>query len=163
MVSRVLITQGMRPFAQRVGKLLQGQYTVQFGAAEEIPQVLLHTGNYIQFSGVDAAAFEHELLRACLDNGIDAVIPLGEREIGLLARTQQLFAEYDIAIWMPDVTYPDELKLLRNPERHLPLVVLDHGVAVGGGDQSFVQPTELSGVFARPMPSETLALCCIAD
>src|SRR3546814_15602118 len=99
MTNRVLITQGTRPFAQRVGKLLQTHYKVQFGSADEVPQVLLQTGNYIQFPGVDTAAFEHELLRSCLDNRIDVVIPLGAKEIDLLARAQQLFAEYGIAVW----------------------------------------------------------------
>ena len=43
----VLITQGMRPFAQRVGKLLQTRYAVRFGSADEVPRVLLQTGKYV--------------------------------------------------------------------------------------------------------------------
>ena len=162
MAGRVLITQGTRPFAQRVGKLLQEQYEVQFGSAEEVPQVLLQTGNYIQFPGVDTVAFEHELLRTCLDNRIDVLIPLGEKEIGLLARAQQLFAEYDIAIWIPDAAHSETLGLMRNPERRFPLLVLNHGVAVAGEQQGNPSGT-LSGVFTQPTPSAGLALCCIAD
>ncbi|MEC3881420.1 hypothetical protein [Parapedobacter sp. 10938] len=161
MASRILITHGTRPFAQRVGKLLRDRYEVRFGSADDVPHVLLQTGNYIQFPGVDTAAFEHELLRTCLDNHIDAVVPLGEKEMGLLARAQLLFAEYSIAIWMPDGGYLGGLNLLRNPERQWPLVVLDHGVAVAGA-QLEEQPTALSGVFTRPSPTEALALCCIA-
>lgn len=162
MERRVLITQGTRPFAQRVGKLLPSPYQVRFGSADEIPQVLLQTGHYIQFPGVDTAAFEHELLRACLDNGIEVVIPLGEQEIDLLARAKQLFAEYGIAIWMPDAAHPGELVLVSNPERHLPLVVLDRGVVVSEGQQG-EQPGTLSGVFTRRISTEALALCCITD
>ena len=162
MTDRVLITQGTRPFAQRVGQLLQNRYAVQFGSAEAIPEVLLGTGNYIQLPGAATPAFEHELLRKCLDNRVDVLIPLGEREIDLLARAQQLFAEYDIAIWIPDMAGAGELKLLRNPERRFPLLVIDHGVAVAG-EQQGKYPATLSGVFAVLVPAETLALCCIAD
>ncbi|HWK99218.1 MAG TPA: hypothetical protein VNQ55_04700 [Parapedobacter sp.] len=162
MAGRVLITQGIRPLAQRVGKLLQGQYEVKFGSAEEVPQVLLQRGNYIQFPGVNTVAFEHELLRICLDNGIDVLIPLGEKEIGLLARAQQLFAEYDIAIWIPDATQSEKLSLIRNPDRPLPLLVLDRGVTVAG-EQPGNPVGALSGVFTQPTPAAGLALCCIAD
>ncbi|MGV3763247.1 hypothetical protein [Parapedobacter sp.] len=162
MASRVLITHGTRPFAQRVGKLLPGRYEVRFGSADEIPQVLLQTGNYIQFRGVDTAAFEHELLRTCLDNEIDVVVPLGEREIDLLAHAQQLFTEYGVAVWIPDAVYGGRPTLLRDPERRLPLVLLDHGVTVAGEPQEG-QSASLSGVFTRPSPSEPLVHCCIAE
>lgn len=162
MATRILITHGTRPLAQRVGKLLQGQYDVQFGSADEMPQVLLHTGQYVQFPGVDAAAFEHGLLRACLDNRIDVLIPLGEKEMGLLRPAQPLFAEYGIAIWIPDAAHSGELGLMGNPERRFPLVVLDQGVAVAG-EPVDKQPAALSGVFVRPAPTEALELCCVVD
>lgn len=162
MAVRILITQGTRPFAQRVGQLLQGQYTVQFGSAEAVPQVLLATGNYIQLIGVEAAAFEHELLRKCLDYRIGVLIPLGEREIGLLARAHQLFAEYGVAIWMPDAKHLGELEVIRNLERRLPLAVLDRGITVAG-ERQVEHPATLSGVFTQPTTGDGLALCCIAD
>jgi len=142
--------------------LLQGTYEVRFGSADDVPRVLLQTGNYIQLPEVGTAAFEHELLRACLDNHIDAVVPLGEKEVDALAGVQQLFAEYGIALWMPDAVYAGAHSRLRNPERRLPLVVLDRGNAVAGR-QPDEQADGLSGVFTRATPEETLALCCIAD
>lgn len=158
----MLITHGTRPFAQRVGKLLQPQYDVLFGSADEVSDVLLQTGRYIQLPGADTAAFEHGLLRSCLDNGIDVVVPLGEKEVGLLGHAQQLFAEYGIAIWIPDAVHPEEVNWMRNPDRHLPLMVLNRGVVVIG-DQHPAQPDTLSGVFTRPTPTEGMRLCCIAD
>ncbi|MFB2121409.1 hypothetical protein [Parapedobacter sp. 2B3] len=162
MASRVLITQGTRPFAQRVGRLLQASYTVQFGSADEVPAVLLHTGNYFQLPAINAPAFEHELLRTCMDNGIDTLIPLGEKEIRLLVRTQELFAEYGIAIWIPDVALFGELDVISHPDRRCPLVVLNRGMAVAGGQQH-AYPDTLSGVFAELGPTDGLALCCVAD
>ncbi|WP_262246144.1 hypothetical protein [Parapedobacter soli] len=162
MSGRILITQGTRPFAQRVGKLLQVQYEVLFGAADEIPQVLLRTGNYMQFPQVNAAAFEHVMLRTCLDGGVDVLIPLGEQEIRALARTQQLFAEYGIAVWVPDAGHLDELGMMRNPGRHYPLLVLDRGTAVVGEQPPTLTHT-MSGVFARLDSAHELAWCCIAD
>lgn len=161
MARTVLITQGMRPFAQRVGKLLQVDYAVRFGSADEIPHVLLQLDSYIQIPGVDTGAFEHEVLRICLDNRIDVLIPLGEKEIDLLDRAQQLFAEYNIAVWLPDATHPGVLNRVKNPERRLPLLILDRGVAVAGATESKYRNT-LSGVFTQPT-SDELALCCIAD
>src|SRR5690606_18818654 len=96
LADRVLITQGTRPFAQRVGKLLQMEQSVQFGTAEEIPDVLLQTSKYIRLPAADIPAFEHEMLRTCLDNGIDVLIPLGETEVYLLSMVLALFAEYGI-------------------------------------------------------------------
>lgn len=166
MAGSILITYGTRPLAQRVGKLLQGAYEVQFGSAADIPHVLLQTGKYIQLPGADTAAFEHALLRICLDSSIDVVIPLGTKEIDFLVATKQLFAEYGIAIWVPDAAYGAFDRLV-NPERRLPLVVLNHGVAVAGELQEvqpdMLSPVMLSGVFARPVPMDGLALCCIAD
>jgi len=162
MANKVLITQGTRPFAQRVGKLLQAQQTVQFGTADEIPHVLLQTGDYVRFAGVDTPAFEHEILRTCLDNGIDVLIPLGEAEVYLLSRAQALFAEYGIAMWIPDAIHLAQLEIIRNPERRYPLLVLDHGVAVAG-EQQGEYSRALSGVFTRPTPNDELVLCCITD
>lgn len=159
MAGKVLITYGTRPLAQRVAKLLEGRYGVLFGSADDIPEVLVQTGNYVRLPGAHTAAFEHVLLRVCLDNGIDVVIPLGGEEIDLLARTKPLFAEYGIAVWVPDPAPGESLARLVNPERRLPLVVLDHGMAVAGGHQEG-QPATLSGVFTRPAPLEGLTLCC---
>ena len=156
----MLITHGTRPFAQRVGKLLQPRYEVLFGSADELPHVLLQVGGYMWLPDAGTAAFEHELLTSCLDNGIDVVVPLGEDEVGLLARAQPLFAEYGIALWMPDTMHPEEVRLMHDPDRRLPLLVLDRGVAVAG-DQQQAHPPTLSGVFAQPNPGEGLQLCCI--
>lgn len=145
MAGRILITHGTRPFAQRVGQLLQDRYTVQFGSSEAMPQVLVETGNYLVLPGAGTPAFEHELLKACLDNRIDVLLPLGEREIQLLSRAQQLFAEYGIDIRVPDAVDSGAMNLIRNPERRFPLRILDQGV------------------FTQLAPTSELALCCIAD
>lgn len=162
MKGKLLITQGTQPFAQRVGKLLDGQYDVCFGAAGDIPEVLLRNKHYLQLPIHTEAAFEHEVLRTCLDQAVDAVIPLGEKEMDLLGRARQLFAEYGIAIWLPDEAHPSGLALLRNPDRRFPLVVVDHGVAVAGEQCDGLDAT-LSGVLAELDGERTLALCCITD
>ena len=162
MKGKVLITQGTQPFAQRVGKLLDGQYEVCYGAAGDIPAVLLRNKNYLQLPVHTEAAFEHEVLRTCLDRAVDAVIPLGEKEMDLLGRARQLFTEYGIAIWLPDAAHPSGPGLLKNPDRRFPLVVVDRGVVMAGEQRSDLGTT-LSGVFAEVNGEKELALCCITD
>lgn len=161
MASTVLITQGTRPFAQRVAKLLPAVQTVLF-CADELPVVLLRVGNYFKAPSTDTPAFVHEMLKLCLDNDVDTLIPLGKHELYAMAEARQLFSEYDIAIWVPEVADLTALPVIENPPRQLPLLLLHNGTAItpalyGGHFDT------LSGVFTPSDSGDELALCCIAD
>ncbi len=162
MVGKVLITQGTRPFAQRVAKLLSAQRVVWFGAADEIPDVLLRMDSYLKIPRADAQAFAHEILKICLDHEIEILIPLGEHELYPMAEARQLFSEYGIAIWVPGVAQLAELPVIGNPPRQFPLMVLCHGTVVVGahGGERY---GALSGVFTQSDSGGELALCCVAD
>ena len=163
MKGKVLITQGVRLFALRVGQLLGDQFDVFFGTADEIPSVLLQQERYLKLPSHTHAAFEHELLRICLDNAIDTVIPLGESEIALLGSAVPLFAEYGISIWAPHGSRLGALTLLRDPDRRFTPVVVDRGRVVAGNMQSPEFAHTLSGVFAQVEAANEMALCCVVD
>lgn len=162
MQNNVLITHGIRPFAQRIARTLPEAYRPFFGSAEDIPSVLLNRDNFLRIPQVNEPVFIHEVLKRCLDNGIVSVIPLGIDELYPLAEARPLFSEYGIEIWVPDVTALAELPVIPNPSKQLPLVLLCDGMAItdGNRDRRF---EGLSGVFTPSDSGDELALCCIAD
>lgn len=163
MSSKVLITQGTRPFAQRVAKqMLPAGSIVLFGSADEMPAVLLNTGNYLHITHPKTPAFAHEMLKICLDHVVDVLIPLGRDELFPLAEARQLFAEYGISIWLPDVADLAELTIIENPPRQLPLLLLRDGIPVTD-TVNRQQYGSLSGIFSVSDEGDELALCCIAD
>lgn len=162
MAGPVLITWGTRPFAQRVAKLLPAAQPVLFCAADELPEVLLRSGNYLRAPRADSPAFVHEMLKICLDNNVKTLIPLGSNELYAMAEARQLFSEYGIAIWVPEVIDLAELAVIENPPRQLPLLLLHKGNTVTGAREDEQYDT-LSGVFTPSDSGDELALCCIAD
>ncbi len=159
---KLLMTQGTSPFAQRVAKLLPAGHAVRFAAAI-LPEALLHTGNYLAIPRADVPAFVHELLKACLDGQVEALLPLGAAELHPLAGARQLFAEYGIDVWVPSVGELDGLAVIANPPRPLPLMVLRNGAIVGGAADAGPRYGALSGVFALSDGGDEPALCCVAD
>ncbi|MFC3196756.1 hypothetical protein ACFOET_03935 [Parapedobacter deserti] len=163
LIGKVLITQGTRPFAQRVAKLMSpisGQ--VLFGSSDDVPNVLLRTGSYLKIPQVNAPAFIHEVLKVCLDRGINTLLPLGIHELYPMAEAQQLFSEYSVAVWVPEVTELDSIPVIKNPPVQLPLIVFKDGVPLGT-TQSDDRYRRLSGVFSLSDSGDEAALCCIAD
>lgn len=160
MKNNVLITQGMRPFAQRVAKRLPNTYNPLFASAEDVPYVLINGGNFLKIPDADTAAFIHEVLKRCLDREISTVIPLGIQELYPMAEARQLFSEYGIDVWVPNVTALAELPIIENPPKQLPLIVLSEGHDIGGGNVD-LRFHDLSGVFTPSDAGEELALCCI--
>jgi len=162
MQDKVLITQGMRPFAQRVAKLLPVTYTPLFGSAEDVPDVLITQGKFLRIPPVNTPVFIHEVLKKCLDKEISAVIPLGIEELYPMAEARPLFSEYGIDIWVPDVAELANLPIIENPPKQLSLIVLAEGRAINGGGLDKVGEG-VSGIFTRSDSGDELALCCIAD
>ncbi len=164
MQGNVLITQGTRPFAQRIARSLSEIYTLSFGSADDIPSVLLQMGNYLNIPSASSPAFVHEMLKRCLDREIGSLIPLGADELQPMAAARPLFSEYGIDIWVPDSATLRGLSRVYNPPKHLALTVLHAGKPVigqGGGGLH----EGLSGVFSSTDPGseQPWALCCIAD
>lgn len=96
----ILITYGTRPFAQRVGRLLSARFKVTYASSEPFPDILLRQ-NYHRIPTGPHPAFAHEILKLCLDNGYQQVLPLGKMELQPLHEARVLMEEYGITLLMP--------------------------------------------------------------
>src|SRR5690606_1429922 len=106
--------------------------------------------------------FVHEVLRRCMDNAIELVIPLGMAELYPMAAARPLFAEYDIALCVPEMAALAELMIVENPPREMPLSILQEGAAIAGNTPG-MQQGALSGVFTPSDTDHDMALCCVTD
>ncbi|WP_353184116.1 hypothetical protein [Parapedobacter lycopersici] len=160
-----LITQGTQPLAQRLARQLPATHRVVFGAADEMPEVLLRSGNYVRIPQADSPAFAHEMLKRCLDSHVEVLIPLGKYELKPLLEAKLLFNEYGIRVLLPEQALFDQLMLFENPPAQLPLHILENGQPLNHATVDIAGPmdTGLSGVFVLSDSGDEAALCCIAD
>ncbi len=165
MAQYTLITQGTKPLAQRLARLLPATHRVVFGAADEMPEVLLRSGNYVRIPQAVSPAFAHEMLKRCLDSQVEVLIPLGKYELKPLLEAKLLFNEYGIRILLPEQSLFDQLMLFENPPVQLPLHVLENGQPLNQAAVDITGPmdTGLSGVFILSDSGDEAALCCLAD
>lgn len=116
-MQKLLITYGTRPLAQRLAKQWKDKFELHYATSEEVPSFLQATYPQIP-TGVNPT-FAHELLKLCLDQQIDFVLPLGESEINALAEAKQLFEEYDITAIVPAMDNLPLYFILDNPSSEL--------------------------------------------
>lgn len=162
MANKVLITQGTQPFAQRVARQLQEGCLIAFGAADEMPDVLLRSGNYVNLPNIKSPAYVHGMLKVCLDLQVNILIPLGKHELGRLVEVKALFKEYGIEVLSPEQQVMEALVIIENPPSQLPVVIVQDGRVLNGAVAGPID-VRLSGVFMRSDSGEDMALCCIAD
>lgn len=158
----MLITQGTRLFAQRLARQLSGKHRVLFGATDEMPEVLLRSGNYVRIPHADVPAFAHEMLKVCLDSGVERLIPLGKQELQPLLEAKVLFGEYGVRILLPEKEVFDTLVCFENPPVQLPVLVLENGQSINQATPEKMNPA-LSGTFILADSGDEVALCCISD
>jgi len=159
---RLLVTQGMHPFSQRVGRLLTAEYQLLFGDSGDLPDVLVRTGNYVKLPSPGSVSFVHEMLKSCLDRQVELVVPLGAEELLSMADARQLFEEYGISVCVPDRSELPDLPVVQTPPRALPLLVLLDGRPIHRV-RTEIQVTGLSGVFTPADSGDFWALCCIGE
>lgn len=106
-MSTILLTYGTRPIAQRIVKLLSAHHQLILATNEEVPSVLAHT--YKSIPNPANPVFAHEMLKLCLDQGIDLILPLGAAEIEVLSGSSILFEEYGINIVRPFLSPQQEI------------------------------------------------------
>jgi hypothetical protein len=98
----VLITSGLSPQAWRVNRLLENEDIV-FADESELPYV----------PGVRSAlipphnspSFIHEMLRTCLNHGVDRIYSLKWAELRELVKARELYSEYNIRLMVPSDTW----------------------------------------------------------
>lgn|SRR5690606_1309778 len=155
-MNKILITYGTRPLAQRVSKLLRSKFEILYCSNESIPDLLLK-GDYRKIpTGVDPT-FAHELLKLCLDDGCQYILPLGKMELGALHQARVLFKEYDIDILIPKNI--DEVMILEQPETGLPLQIFQDGKDML--TDSTIDDVTFSGVGLLSDDQSSVVLCLV--
>jgi len=155
-MKKILITYGTRPLAQRIAKSLVDKFEVKFATSESVPSVLMQ--QYYAIPNAANPTFSHELLKLCLDNQIDYLLPLGFKELESLSEAKLLFEEYDIWLIGPDTEELKHTFVLSNPNKDLEVMVIDRGVNLIDG-----KAVELdgSGLIVFSDEGEEYALCTI--
>lgn len=155
-MSRILITYGTRPLAQRIGHLLSDKYEIVYGSSEDFPEILKQT-NYRAIPMANKVTFAHELLKLCLDEGIDKLLPLGKSELQPLMESRVLLAEYGIKLLVPDDM--TDCLILENPSKSFNLQVFNSGEDVISKEQ--LEDKRFSGVGVLSDSGEGVVLCLI--
>lgn len=158
-MKKILITFGTRPLAMRIAKKLAGKFEVLYASSEEIPELLLKSGNYESIPKGLLPTFAHEVLKLSLDQQVDYVLPLGVFELEPLAEAKVLFEEYQIAVLVPDKDMLGTFPIIENPPAELPYVLLSKGNNLLEDD---VAENTLDGLLVRSDSEEDFALVCVS-
>lgn len=99
----ILITSANSAQAYRLKNKLNAVDNVILGDYNELPAFMLRQGKMIKLPNPQSISYTHEMLALCLDNSIDIIYVLDNKEAVLLMESKQLFAEYNIDIQADEV------------------------------------------------------------
>ena len=94
---RVLITSAVSASAHRL-KTKFDKNNVLLGDYHDLPDFMLQKGDMIKLPNPQSTSYQHEMLTLCLDNHVDIIYVLDNKEAELLQESKQLFNEYNIEI-----------------------------------------------------------------
>jgi hypothetical protein len=158
-MKKILITFGTRPLAMRIARKLSGSFEVLYASSEEIPELLLKSGNYTAIPKGLLPTFAHEVLKLSLDKQVDYVLPLGGFELEPLAEAKVLFDEYQISVLVPDKDILETFSIIENPPADLPYVLLSKGNNLLGAE---IYENTLDGLMVTSDSAEEFALVCVS-
>ncbi|MEI2275053.1 hypothetical protein OHD16_23180 [Sphingobacterium sp. ML3W] len=158
-MKKILITFGTRPLAMRIARKLSDSFEVLYASSEEIPELLLKSGNYAVIPKGWLPTFAHEVLKLSLDQQVDYVLPLGGFELEPLAEAKVLFDEYQISVLVPDKDILETFSIIENPPADLPYVLLSKGNNLLGEE---IYENTLDGLLVTSDSAEEFALVCVS-
>ncbi len=158
-MKKILITFGTRPLAMRIAKKLGADFEILYASSEEIPELLLKSGNYAPIPKGLLPTFAHEVLKLSLDQQIDYVLPLGGFELEALSEAKVLFEEYQISVLAPDKDLLDTIPIMENPPADLSYILLSKSKNLF---DSATYEKSLDGLFVASDSGEDLALICVS-
>ncbi|MFD1768519.1 hypothetical protein [Sphingobacterium suaedae] len=123
-MNKILLTFGTRPLAQRLGKVLASRYSCVFASSEPFPDVLLKQ-HYRRLPTGGDPIYVHELLKLCLDEGCQFILPLGKTELRVLLDAKILLEEYGIAVLIPNNL--ESCLVIENPPSDMQIKVIHEG------------------------------------
>lgn len=121
-MKRLLITSATHSLGLRVSKLLADKYELIEATSEDIPVFM--QDKYLKIQKGVNPTFAHEMLKLALDKGYNYILPLQLAEIESLSESLILFEEYGIQVICPTKPQLEELEILPNPAKELPLSIL---------------------------------------
>ncbi len=149
----ILITGGKNAKVLKLLKAFSKDFIV-FGDYGEVPQISTKIYRFASLGIKNEQSIAHILLDFCLSESIEIVIPTHRFEIEQMAKSIQLFSEYDITVLLPSV---ESLKDFFWEEKSTDagFVVLKKGKCIFSSTENVIEtwPAELSGVFE--LQSET--------
>ena len=122
MLKRLLITSATHSLGLRVCKMLADKYELIQATSEDLPVFMQE--KYVKIPKGVNPTFAHEMLKLALDNGCNYILPLQLAEIESLSESLLLFEEYGIQVICPSRAQLQEIDILPNPAKELPLSVL---------------------------------------
>ncbi|MGN0002361.1 MAG: hypothetical protein ACI35V_02900 [Sphingobacterium composti] len=121
-MNKIIITSATHSLGLRVVKLLENKFEVVQATSDELPAFM--QDKYAKIPKGMNPTFAHEMLKLALDTNVQYILPLQLAEIESLSESLLLFEEYGIQVICPTKVQLEELEILPNPAKELPLSVL---------------------------------------
>lgn len=108
---KILITGGKSAHALKMVRVFADDEIVlaDYGDMPSFPSARYH---FISLGERNDDIIAHNLLNYCLNEGVDAILPLHVFEINEIAKSTVLFEEFNIRVLMPDADHVIHLKNL---------------------------------------------------
>ena len=106
-MNKALITCGNQPGVYFLEKWLP-DFDFIYGDASFI--AVIPVNQQLLLPSTHHPSYIHELLTICIDQQINALFPMASREQELLAEAAELFTEFDIQLFLPDIKTHRQLK-----------------------------------------------------
>lgn len=97
----ILITAANSAEAYKLKATLKNA-DILLGDYEPLPELMVNTGRMIRLPDPATASYLHQMLKLCLDKGINTIYARRQQERLLLAEGEQLFNEYNIRLILTD-------------------------------------------------------------
>jgi hypothetical protein len=100
---KVLITGGKSSPSYKIVKAFQNDQ-VLLADYGDIPAFSAGQYQFITLGEKNEETIAHNLLNACLDHGVEMILPLHEFEVAAVAKASLLFSEFGIQVLLPELT-----------------------------------------------------------
>lgn len=97
---KILITSALSAKAYQIKNQLADSDII-LGDYNDMPDFMISQGKMIKLPNPASSSYAHQMLTLCLDNGVEVLYLLDDKEAQGLAGSKQLFIEYNIDIQTP--------------------------------------------------------------
>ena len=151
----ILITAASQAAAYKLERLLQAPDVI-FADNKDNSHLKYSGRKFIGIPPGNSASYAHELLKACLDLGIEKIYPLYFDEIEALSEARQLFDEYGIKVIVPGIDYLSKLDSAHSAANG-EFIIVENGEVVAGKLISLPDSLE-TGIFCFESEGDSPAI-----